>query len=113
VFAVGAVASAAAEPEARSTPVARPSASAPSFGSTDPHAKARRLARALISDIVVYNPDRRARSTSDGSLRQEFREEIQKSWEEYVAQVGDKFGRETPYFREALNEVLAGGKRVF
>lgn len=91
-------------------PAARP---APAFGATDPDAKARRLARALISDIVVYHPERRERSIAAGSLRQEFREEIQKSWEEYVAQVGDATARGTTHFRDALNEILAGGKRVF
>jgi hypothetical protein len=83
------------------------------FGSADPKARARRLARALVSDIVVYHPERRDRSRREGTLRQEFREEIRKSWEEYVAQVGGDFAKETPFFRDALNEILAGGERVF
>ncbi len=83
------------------------------FGSADPKARARRLARALVSDIVVYHPERRDRSRREGTLRQEFREEIRKSWEEYVAQVGGDFAKETPFFRDALNEILAGGARVF
>jgi hypothetical protein len=83
------------------------------FGTADPKARARRLARALVSDIVVYHPERRDRSRREGTLRQEFREEIRKSWEEYVSQVGTDFARETPFFRDALNEILAGGERVF
>jgi predicted Zn finger-like uncharacterized protein len=85
----------------------------PPFGASDPHARARRLARALVSDIVVYNPDRRDRSIREGTVRQEFREEIRKSWEEYVAHVGNQMARETAYFRDALNELLAGGSRLF
>lgn len=104
---------AAPAPPAPPAPQARPQRAAPVFGVTDPDAKARRLARALISDIVVYHPERRDRSAQDGSLRKEFREEIQKSWEEYVAQVGDAMARGTPHFRDALNEILAGGQRVF
>ena len=92
------------------TPSATPP---PAFGVADPHSKARRLARALISDIVVYHPERRDGSLRNGTLRQEFREEIRKSWEEYVTQVGDSLARGTPYFREALNEILAGGQQVF
>ena len=88
-------------------------AAAPAFGVADPQSKARRLARALVSDIVVYHPDRRERGLRDGTLRQEFREEIRKSWEEYSTQVGDQMARGTPYFREALNEILAGGEPVF
>jgi hypothetical protein len=79
----------------------------------DPHGKARRLARALISDIVVYHPERRERSLAGGTLRQEFREEIRKSWDEYVGQVGESLARGTPYFRDALNEILAGGEPLF
>lgn len=85
----------------------------PLFGVADPDARARRLARALISDIVVYHPERRERAAVAGSLRQEFREEIRKSWEEYVSQVGDGVARGTPHFRDALNEILAGGKPLF
>jgi hypothetical protein len=83
------------------------------FGAVDPAARARRLARALVSDIVVYNPERRDRSLKAGTIRQEFREEIRKSWDEYVAQVGNDVARETPFFREALNEILAGGAQLF
>jgi NAD dependent epimerase/dehydratase family enzyme len=83
------------------------------FGATDPASKARRLARALISDIVTYFPDRRDRALADGTLRREFTEEIKKSWEEYVAQVGQEMAKKTPYFREALNDILAKGQAVF
>lgn len=86
----------------------------PPFGAlSDPHRRATRLARALVSDIVVYHPDRRARSLRQGTLRQEFREEIRKSWEEYANQVGGEFARQTTYFRDALNEILADGATVF
>ena len=85
----------------------------PAFGAADPHRQARRLARALISDIVVYHPDRRERSLAAGTLRQDFRDEIRKSWDEYVSRVGEALARQTPYFREALNEILAGGSPVF
>jgi hypothetical protein len=98
--------------EATGAPASTPRPS-PIFGRPDPHGKARRLARALVSDIAVYNPERRDRGLEQGTLRQEFREEIRKSWEEYVGQVGESLARGTPYFREALNEILAGGRSVF
>jgi predicted Zn finger-like uncharacterized protein len=84
-----------------------------SFGARDPRAKAERLARALVSDIVAYHPERRDQSLTSGSLRSEFREEIMKSWEEYVAQVGIEVAKSTPYFRDALNNILAKGQRIF
>ncbi len=36
-----------------------------------------------------------------------------KSWEEYVAQVGDDLAKSTPFFRDALNEILAKGEKIF
>jgi predicted Zn finger-like uncharacterized protein len=85
----------------------------PVFGARDPRARAERLARALVSDIVAYHPERRDRSLSSGNLRAEFREEIMKSWEEYVAQVGLDMAKSTPFFRDALNTILAKGEAVF
>lgn len=83
------------------------------FLSQDPGAKARRLARALISDMVVYHPAKRREGIQNGSLKQLFDEEIRKSWEEYVDQVGKDIAESTPYFNEALNEILADGRAVF
>ncbi|HSH46612.1 MAG TPA: zinc-ribbon domain-containing protein [Longimicrobiales bacterium] len=86
---------------------------APVFGPQDPDTRAERLARALVSDIVVYNRERWEESRSAGTLRTDFREEILKSWDEYVEQVGEEMARKTPYFRDALNAILAEGGRVF
>lgn len=85
----------------------------PSFGSNDPGAKARRLARALVSDIVTYHPERRDQALANGTLKREFMDEIKKSWEEYVEQVGPEIARSTPHFRDALNELLAKGQQIF
>jgi len=81
--------------------------------SQDPSAKARRLARALISDMVVYHPAKRREGLQNGSLKVLFDEEIKKSWEEYVDQVGRELAESTPFFHEALNEILADGQPVF
>lgn len=79
----------------------------------DPDVRAKRLARALISDIVTYYPDKHADALRAGSLKQTFSEEIRKSYEEYVAQVGQQFAESTTHFKDALNEVLGEGKRIF
>lgn len=83
------------------------------FLSQDPALKARRLARALISDMVVYHPGKRQEGLRDGNLKELFDEEIRKSWEEYAEQVGKDVADSTPYFKEALNEILAGGRQIF
>jgi predicted Zn finger-like uncharacterized protein len=86
---------------------------APVFGPQDPETRAKRLARALVSDIVVYNPAKWKESRAAGTLRREFRDEILKSWEEYVEQVGEEMAKKSPYFRDALNAILAEGEAVF
>lgn len=83
------------------------------FLANDPNAKARRLARALVSDLVTYFPQRRDEGLRDGTLRELFRDEIKKSQEEYVEQVGREFAETTTHFTDALNEILAGGQRLF
>ena len=83
------------------------------FLSNDPNLKARRLARALVSDMIAYLPDKREQGLKEGTLKALFKEEIKKSWEEYTEQVGREVAESTGYFREALNEILAGGRQVF
>lgn len=96
------------------TPQTAPRPAAPSpFGASDPQSKARRLARALISDIVTYHPERRETALRDGTLKREFKEEIKKSWEEYVQQVGTEMAHGTTFFRDALNDILARGQKIF
>ena len=104
-------------------PPARPAASQPGapvarppinpFLANDPNQKAKRLARALVSDIIAYFPDRHAQGKREGTLRESFREEIKKSYEEYVEQMGKEFAENTTHFQDALNDVLAGGAKIF
>jgi hypothetical protein len=111
----------AAVPPARPAPAMPASAAAPAptkrlvnpFMSQDPQQQARRLARALISDLVVYYPDRRQEGLRKGNLKEVFGEEIKKSWEEYRDQVGHDIADSTSYFNDALNEILAGGQKIF
>ena len=71
------------------------------------------MARALISDLVTYFPERREEGLRTGTLRDLFGEEIKKSYEEYVEQVGREFADSTSHFKDALNEILAGGQSMF
>ncbi|MBL0939764.1 MAG: zinc-ribbon domain-containing protein [Gemmatimonadaceae bacterium] len=83
------------------------------FLKADPAERSRRLARALVSDLVAYQPKKREEGLRDGTLRQLFREEIKKSYEEYVEQVGRDVAEQSPHFQDALNDILAGGRRLF
>jgi hypothetical protein len=83
------------------------------FLKSDPQTRARRLARALVSDMVAYQPQKRADALANGTLKQVFRDEIRRSYDEYVDQVGRELAESTTYFQEALNEVLAEGRPLF
>src|SRR5437867_11289918 len=79
----------------------------------DPKQKARRLARALVSDLVVYHPEKRQQGLRDGTLPQLFKEEIEKSWQEYVDQVGAELAKAISFWAAALKEIHAGDNEVF
>jgi hypothetical protein len=63
--------------------------------------------------MVTYLPQKHEEGVKNGTLKQLFREEIKKSYEEYVDQVGKEFAESTSHFQDALNDVLAGGKKMF
>ncbi|HET8769345.1 MAG TPA: hypothetical protein VFM71_00015 [Gemmatimonadaceae bacterium] len=83
------------------------------FLANDPNQKGRRLARALVSDMIAYQPGKREEGQRNGTLKEIFREEIKKSYEEYVDQIGKEFAESTTHFQDALNELLGGGQKVF
>ncbi len=83
------------------------------FLANDPNQKARRLARALVSDMIAYHPAKREDGLRNGTLKHLFREEIKKSYEEYVDQIGREFAEATTHFQDALNDVLSGGRKLF
>lgn len=99
--------------EAGDQPAEETRTAEPVFGKPDPEARSRRLARALISDMVAYHPERQQVGLREGRLKELFREEIKKAWREYVEQVGLETAKKKPYFRDALNEILARGSSVF
>ena len=102
----------AATPGAAGTPTGQRRVINP-FLNNDPNQKAKRLARALVSDMVAYLPQKREEGLKNGTLKELFREEIKKSYEEYCDQIGKEFAESTTHFQEALNDVLAGGKKIF
>ena len=83
------------------------------FLNNDPNQKGRRLARALVSDMIAYQPGKKEEGLLNGTLKAIFREEIKKSYEEYVDQIGKEFADSTTHFQDALNDLLAGGQKMF
>lgn len=83
------------------------------FLASDPSLKAKRLARALVSDMIAYLPQKREEGLKNGTLKSLFREEIKKSYEEYVDQIGKEMADSTTHFQDALNDILADGRKMF
>lgn len=75
--------------------------------------RARRLARVFVSDILVYNREKRDQGLANGDLMTILGPEIKKSWEAYKDKVGSDCTECSSYFREALNNILADGQKVF
>lgn len=113
-----------AAPRAPLAPVAAAAPASPAAATAtavlDPAAPARRrrskeemLARALVSDIKVYNRAVYDKALAEGNLLEALGPEIKKSWELYKDKVTPEVAGSTEYFRDALNEILAGGTQVF
>jgi len=75
--------------------------------------RSKRLARVFVSDILVYNKEKRDKGIANGDLMTVLGPEIKKAWEAYKDKVGRDFVESTDYFREALNEILADGRKIF
>jgi predicted Zn finger-like uncharacterized protein len=91
---------------------------APRAATEDPEARkklerSKRLARVFVSDILVYNKEKRDKGLANGDLMTVLGPEIKKAWEAYKEKIGANVVESTDYFRDALNEILADGRKVF
>lgn len=75
--------------------------------------EAKRLARSLVKDILLYHGDKVEIGLRQGNLAQLIGDEIRKSWKFYK----DNFPLEKTggvnYFKDALNEIIGKGKPIF
>ncbi|MGB9720497.1 MAG: zinc-ribbon domain-containing protein [bacterium] len=77
------------------------------------HERARRLAKALASDLVLYNQAKVEQGLRDGTLIQLLGTEIKRSWEYYCQQIPKHIIENSDYFKEQLNKVVGKGKEIF
>ncbi len=75
--------------------------------------RSKRLARALISDLIRGRESERKKSLEEGTIILIFGDSIRRAWEEFGRQAPADFADAPRYFREALNEILAEGKPLF
>ena len=113
--------SAAASVDHEAAPAVKPAAQASGVAVAEAPAPGRRrrrdksemLARALVSDILVYNREARDKALADGNLLKALGPEIKKSWELYKEKVGADAAAGSSHFKDALNEILAEGQNLF
>ena len=72
----------------------------------------RNLARALVSDVLFYNREKRDRGLAEGRVLAYLGKEITRSWELYKDRVGIEKAIGMDHFREAVNEILGGDKEI-
>ncbi len=77
------------------------------------HERARRLAKALASDLVLYNQDKVEEGLREGTLAKLLGSEIRRSWEYYCQQIPKHIVDGTDYFKDQLNKTVGKGKEIF
>jgi len=77
------------------------------------HQRARRLAKALASDLVLYNKDKVEQGLRDGTLVRLLGSEIRRSWEYYCQQIPKHIVENSDYFKEQLNRIVGKGEEIF
>jgi len=75
--------------------------------------RARRLAKALASDLVLYNQNKVEEGLREGTLAQLLGSEIRRSWEYYCQQIPKHIVESSDYFKEQLNKIVGKGKEIF
>lgn len=78
---------------------------------TDPRL-ARRLARAMVSEIVLNRQADKKEALGDGTLLSRFGPAILSAYREYAKRVSPRFPGSQRIFREAVNEILGDSRPV-
>ena len=79
----------------------------------DTYTRARRLARVLASDMLIYNRELVEQAKHEGNLEEAMSAEIKRSWDLWSSRFSREIVEGTNLFREALNEILSGGENIF
>lgn len=103
------------QPEAPKPSPPTPKPSPPPMSEEDKkwHERAKRLAKALASDLVLYNQNKVEQGLREGTLVQLLGSEIRRSWEYYSQQIPRHIVEGTDYFKEQLNKIVGKGKEIF
>jgi hypothetical protein len=76
----------------------------------DPHERARRLARLIVGDIVLYNQDKIVEGIKNDTLFQVLKDELAEGRKYYDKNVDATVTAETDYFNMAIVDILVKGR---
>lgn len=73
---------------------------------------ARRIARALVSEVLLARREMRNEALRDGLLLARLGPAILDAWDRYRERVGAPIAEETRFFHEAVNDILGEGQLI-
>jgi hypothetical protein len=76
----------------------------------DPHERAKRMARLIVGDLVLYNKEKIAEGIRDDTLFDVLEHELREGKEYYEKNVDPKIRAESDYFNQALVDILVKGR---
>ncbi len=76
------------------------------------HKEARRFARILVSDIILYNQEKIEQGLRNNNIMEILGTEINQSWQLYKQQISENITSITDYFCEAVNQIIGKGEKI-
>lgn len=76
----------------------------------NPHERAKRLARLIMDDLILYNKERIVQGIKEDNLFEILASELEVARKYYERNVDPQVARETNYFNEAIVDILIKGR---
>ncbi len=76
----------------------------------DPHERAKRLARLIVGDIVLYNQEKIVQGIKEDTLFQVLEDELTEGRKYYEKNVDPTVAAQTDYFSQAIVDILVRGR---
>lgn len=105
-------------PPAAPAPTVKPASATPNVipevdaGEEDAVKKAKRLARTVLSDIALYNPDKVAKAIHEGTFEQTFEGDLKEGLKHYNNRVPEDIRARKDYYKEAIANFIETKKRA-
>jgi hypothetical protein len=76
----------------------------------NPHERAKRMARLIVSDLVMYHAEKIAEGIRDDTLFEVLEQELKEGREYYEKNVDPAIRAETDYLNQAIVDILIKGR---